>query len=688
MTTATSNIPGAGVPKPTQSMPNTDSVAALPKKQRRSAKKIASFIDEQYQFGLDRRRRHALNWMRVKFIMRNIHYFRMRNGVPQPLRKKPGDIWAVRKIMKPRYRWELGRLNSNRVGVTATPKMGHGEESYFWAERAQAIMPQWLEEERVQDTYDTANQFLLYYGMVGYYRYVDRFRNTVRLKAVPGTEYFPIPYDAPTLDDADGLMRVQLVTEQWLETQDSIQEAKTGKADFKRMADKAGSHSTTLSLNYAGLGADHYDGKMRGALVKNIWMKPNPLAPKGLWMFFVEDELFRFRGEEDEEGPVLWNDKIPHELVTYTKKPDDFWGDGFCEDLYSEQIEANRQLSDIVRNARRNRGITVIDGEAIDPKDIQDESSALVVARSGSFDQRPPIFHSPPAQLSRDVGAILGLVEAGADKAVGYESGILVGRQEGRTEGGPATSLLNANAQLPLQPVIDRTFAAFERTYPEVLDMLGSVWPEEKIVKSPNELGRELLLSRKDIPSSSQVSLTPTPMLVGGRQSMMQLLFQLRSMPSDDGKGFEVKSRELRRSLRLMSANPPGLDLVDKVEQRILFRIGLLVNDGQQPAVSSAMEGKNPELTSEDHRLAIELLKETILDPGFQFYGPAVKAALAQEMEFHSNLLSSSFAHPDGFDDLIEEQDAIASENFLDAQEQDLSNFTGQVQVDGQPLGL
>ncbi len=670
-------------------MPNTDAPADLPRQQRKSAKKLAEFVNEQYQNGLDYRRKHALNWIKVKLIMRNIHYFKIRAGTPLLLRKKPGEVRAVRKIMKPRYRWELGRLNANQIGVSATPKFGHGERSFFWAERAAAIMPDWLEEEKVAETYDTANQQLLYYGMMGYYRYMDTFNKRVRLKAVAGTEYFPIPYDAPSLEEADGLQRVQLASKQWLETQDDNLIRQTGNQNIKRMASKANTRSLTLSANFAGFGGvDNHGGDMEGAVVTSVWMKPNIMHNEGLWMFLVDGELFRFRGEEDENGKVLFNDKIPHELVYYTKKPDDFWGDGFCEDLYSEQVEANRQLTHIITNARRNRGITVIDGEAIDPKDIQDEASSLVVARSGSFDVRVPIAHFPPTALSRDVGAILGLVESGADKAVGYESGIILGRQEGRTEGGPATNLLNANAQLPLQPVVDRIFRALKNTYPEVLDMLRVVWPDEKLVRSPTEVGREMLIKRDEMPSSQQVTLTPNPMMVGGRNAMMQILFQLRGMPSDDGKGTEVKSREFRRSLRLMNANPPGLDLVDKAEQRILHRIGLLINDGQEPAVEPAMSGSFPEQKMEDHRLAMELLKEKILDPAYGFYGPKVKMALNAELEFHAGSLSTAFPHPDRFDDDIEDEDAIRSENALDAEEQDLSGFGGQVVLNGDPVGL
>jgi len=105
MTQAISRPPGTGASLParqqsggqlTSEMPNTDSVASLPRKNRRSARKLAEFITEQYRLGLDLRAPHAVSWIKVKSIMRNVHYFKIRNGVWWPLRKKPGQIRAVR----------------------------------------------------------------------------------------------------------------------------------------------------------------------------------------------------------------------------------------------------------------------------------------------------------------------------------------------------------------------------------------------------------------------------------------------------------------------------------------------------------------------------------------------------------------------------------------------------------------
>lgn len=678
---------------PTRDMPNTDAVSALPKNHRVSAQKLAQYINLQYEHGLTLRRPHAVKWIQVKSIMRNVHYFSMDGGVWRPIRKKLGEIRAVRKIMRPRYRWELGRLNANTIGANVTARPGEGDRAFYHAEVARAMLANWIIEENIQRKANQSHQNVLFWGRAGLFRYIDTFNKTVKVQVVPGTEYFPLPFDAPSLEEADGLMRVQFVTKQWLETQDDallerlISEGSKKKGDKldHPMAVEATEVNTRMSVGLPGLGGPASSvGTNEGATIKQVWMKPNSTNRQGLWMLFVGDKMFRFKGEEDENGKVLFNDNIPHEFINYQEHPDDFWPVGFCEDLYSEQIEANRQLTDIIINARRNRGFTVFDSEQIDVKDMQSEVTTMIPARGGAFEQRPPIMHVPPNSLSRDVGAILALVEQGADKAIGYESGIIVGKQEGRTEGGPATNLLNTNAQIPLGPVVDSVYGAWERTFPDVLDMLKTVWPESKTVKSTQGLMRHLVIKRDQIPSSKQVSIKPQPIVPGGRNTMMQLLFQLRGMPDDDNKGFVVKSRELVRSLEIMGFNPPGVSLVDEKEQRINDRLNLIINDGQKPGIPGP--DQSPELRFENHTLAVELIKDKILDPAYKFFGPEVQIALLNELEYHTELLPMGFQHPSAFDDDVEDEDARLSERTGKAQEDDLSTSVGEFIVDGAPV--
>lgn len=674
----------------------------IPREDRISAKKMAQYIRRHYEDGLTARRTHEQSWTMVASIMHDIHYFSMRGGVYHPLAPDPTgqEVRAIMPVMKPRYRLELGRLNANRISVSASPRMGGGVQRFYKAQRAEALMQDWIRETDVEGVAEELNEFLLYYGMGALWRYTDSFRQQVFVQALPGCNIFPIPYDAPTVRRAAGLMVVRVMPKEWLEVQDDKMarhlQSQGQPLDFPRMAKEAtsGHGSAGAGLFNTGmLTQPHAIGE--GALTIDFWLDPSEFYPAGFWGFMVGERIYRYENDFDEAG---FSKAIPNyrrgssvarkplEVVYHTKNPDDFWGTGFCEALVPAQREINRQMSQLIQNARDNRLIDVYDPNSIDPKDVVPDASALVPGRS-TEGGRAPFWRFPPASVGSDVGALLQIVQQGAMAAVNHESGILQGIQEGRTEGGPATQLLNANAQAPLQVVIRRVWKAWQKTYPEVLDMIKRVWPIEKVIRATGSfnLGSELLIRQTDIPWSSEVELTPGPMVAGGVDSMLQLLFALRNMPADNGQGFELKGPELRRALSELNMNPPGLEIADEAEQRIRDRIALLINDGQRPAIEPARMGT--ELDWEDHALAIRLLKAEILKVTYRLYGPLVQRALTEELEFHVQRLSPPVP-PDLYDDSIERADALSQENFLKAHEDDVTSMETDLLLHGQPVGV
>ena len=202
-------------------IPNIDSPAGLPREDRLSAKKIADFHIRQHQNGLTLRKLHAISWMKVKAILRGIHYYSLRGGVFRPLKQKQGQINSVVPIMKPLFRQELGRLNSNTLGVTTQPA-SQDVDSIGKADRAYNMLTHWIEEARSHEFFDDANQKLLIEGLVGYHYWVDEFERQVRLSAIPASKLFPIPFDATTESELYGLQVVDFMPQQWLEQQDEL----------------------------------------------------------------------------------------------------------------------------------------------------------------------------------------------------------------------------------------------------------------------------------------------------------------------------------------------------------------------------------------------------------------------------------------------------------------------------------
>jgi hypothetical protein len=671
-------------------LPNANEVAGMPRKERKSARTIAQYWLEQYRQAMWMRRPHAINWIKVCSIMAGYHYFAIRHGRWVLLPKKSRQVRAIVPVMNTKYRWELGRISSNQIGVTGAPITGRSANAFELAERAQDIMTGWIDETDQQKIFVQGCEQMLFFGGFGLYRYSDPFRKQVYLKPFPFSELFPIPWDARNWQECDGIQRVALVTRQWLELQDELFRRKYGKKPEKPLASFADQQSTRFTTQYAGFGSSYeIAGRVDGAVCHWVWMKPTELNPFGEYAMMLGDELVRYKSGRDEDGGLiaLPDGTIPIEPIMYTKKPDDFFPKGFLEELVPMQMEANRQMTTIIEGARYNRPFIGYAEGRVDPKDVQDSPIGLIPIREAAMSntKEQALFSVNATPQNREVGQVLSIVKEWAQEAAAHDSSILYGEQSGRTEGGPATQLLNTNAQAPLQPVMQSIEVAYRNTFPKVLDGLHGVWPDNKIVRltGPQNVGREIRISRDQLPWSQDVILAPTPMLSGGKGSVAQLLFQLRSMPTKDG-GFELESNEFRRGLHMLGMSPPGVTIFDKAEQRIRFRIGQILKGQAPPLVNEQVRRVQ---MMEDHELAVRLMKEVALDPGFAGNPPQVQQTLLDEIDFHMNTMPGA-RPPDNFADQMELADQDQTDDWLETAENDPLTPEGQMAIDGQLIGV
>lgn len=553
-------------------------IAPAPREERRSVKKLAQFIWKQYQNGLSLRRHHAVAWIMVKSFLKGIHYFEIdASGGWRPIPYEPGTVRAVVPIVMPMYRHVLGLLNANELGFFVSPVAG-SDKPIYKADRAKDILSAWRDETDFRSTFDRANQYLLSEGMVGYHRYVDTFRKQVYMQALPASELFPIPFDARCPGELHGLIHATLVTKQWLELQDEIYERTTGSKPNPPMAVRAKQLGMTMRTDMPLGGTFGQGGKVDGALALTVWLRKNEQVPSGEYLFMLGDEAYRHIVGSDENGPltrsVMADGEIPVEIVYDDKDPNDFWGYGLCESQIPAQLSINRQMTAAEVNARRNRGLTFVDTDQVDIKDLQDEDAPAIPMRPKGIDlsdRKRVAEHFPPTSLGRDAYALIELHRQFADHAAGFRSGISFGVQEGRTEGGPATSLLNQNAMASLNSVLMRINEGLTRSYSPILDMLRKVWPEDKVIRviGPGNMGREFRVQRDEMPWSSQVIIKAAPLLAGGRQVQANVLFELKKTPGPDGKpGTEISSKEFRQGLMELNLLPPGVDLSDRAASR------------------------------------------------------------------------------------------------------------------------
>ena len=175
------------------------------------------------------------------------------------------------------------------------------------------------------------------------------------------------------------------------------------------------------------------------------------------------------------------------------------------------------------------------------------------------------------------------------------------------------------------------------------------------------------------------------PMVPGGRNALVSILFQLKQMPGEDGKpGSELSPGEFRQALHELNILPPGLNLGDRASSRIRTRINLLIGDGQKPAMKPSEPGDTRDrLIMEDHTIAVRMLRDTMLDDAWETYGPQVQLALNRQIQFHRQFLANRAQHPDPFDNDISVLEERQTEAHLAAAEQDLETFEGEFNLTG-----
>lgn len=679
------------IPKP--EMPHVGTAAGVPQRFMHDAERLGSFFTEQVERHQQGRSHHIRRWMAARSIMAGIHEFDIDAAggwVPLAQRNRRGHRKARTPLMMSRYRREMGRLTSNHVGATVIAVGTNAEDAdaHYMIKRGQAVLDNWLEEVSAQRVYKRSVIYLLHFGLVGLERDIDPVGKKYLFTALPGCELFPIPYDAKSWEEMDGLIHVTFKPKQWLEAQDTRTELMTGQKPAIPLATLAGRQqiglhvaSRSLVCGYS-LAGDHDEG----AAVTRIWLKKGDTFPDGFSATMVGDRLVQYETRPDKALP---EGVIPVEPVYYVETCE--WsGTGLCPELVSPQLESNRQWDTVVKSARRNMPMCLVDSPGqVKMTDIRDTPDGKVPFRSQGFEphRRPPVYPVPANQVGRDQLLALERTEFLADAAAGHESALISGRQEGRTEGGPATQMLSARADAPLEPILGDYAAAFTNTFRGVLRRSREIWPEERVLPliGPEQTGQAIRITKEQIPTDEQVKIMPFPMVASGRSELLNVVFKLRSMQNTDGS-FELNSREFRTALAALGLALPGIELIKPAERRIRWRIGRLINDGQKPAMPP-LRMRYRQLDYENHDLAFELLREALLDDGFWSYSQQVQAVLVEELEYHQNhragLVNSG---PDIFDDSQERHEIQQVDDHMHAVEQD-ETAAGLFQAGGMPIG-
>lgn len=669
-------------------IPSGQSLADQPKEVRADAKLIADWTVAHMQNARAERDFLERLWLRVESYMLGFHYFEIDfTGQWRATPLKEGDVRATRQLMRSRYRRELGRFTDNVLTVQALAASPSNPQAFHKARRAELIINAWQMETQFADAYEDWASQQLYYGLSALHYYKDPRSPQVLSEAWPASELYPIPWDARKDSQLQGLCRSKPMSKAWIE--EFLGPIAAQKAGKMRVGRRAGNFLSGAGV--AGKTSDEQAGQVTWA-----WILPTRRTPHGQHYILVEDEMFVYVDTPDPDNGIeapLRNGQFPVQLSRYSKAQDNWYGMGLLPTLIGAQAEADRQMSNIVRSGVLSNGKLFINDAVLNMADVQDADQTVIAFDEGAYDAHEEFFRLiPPIPVSRDVGATLALTTENADMAAGHESDIIRGKAEGRVESGPAARLLNINAQAPIAPVLGTMHRGLGQHYANVLDMTAEVWPKEKTVRvvGQYDIVDEMVIRREDVPASADVVFRPAPLLPAGRTEMFNLLLQLRQTPADDGKP-EISSAEFRRGLAAIGMSPPGLELASAKDQRIRQRVRELFGDGQKPGTLFDDAVSQVLLKLEDPDALGAALTDFMLQPGFNtIASQPVQKAFLEALQLVRQLKLGDPSATQGFDENLDirSYDARKSEETLDAVEQNPETFSGQMVVDGLPLGV
>lgn len=666
-----------------ENVPTSESIPSLAKEIRRDAKAIAQWTLSHLNNSLANREHLDRLWTRVDSYMAGFHYFDIDStGAWRSKPLKDGEVRATVPLMRSFQRRELGRFTENVLTVQALAASPNNRNSFHHARRAELLINAWQEETGFADVYEEWCNQQIHYGLSALHRYICPLEKQVKTCAWPARELHPIPWNATKDDELEGFMRVKTMTRAWIEQNVGPEAARLcGKS-------QVGKHAGTFISSGSPISSPSDDV----GNVTWVWLLPTKETPTGQHYLMVEDEMFFYVATAKEGiAPPLRNGKLPVEFSRYSKGQGNWYGMGFLGALLGAQAEADRQWSKIVRSGRLNDGILFVDDSVVNMTDLQDYEREVLTFDTQAYDPDQPFYHYlPPASVNRDVGAALTIASEHGRLAAGHESDILYGKAEGRVESGPLGRILNVNAQAPIAPTLGRMARAMQTTFDDVLNMLGEVWPQQKVVRTVGEgdVVEEEVIRRDQVPTSEMVYLRPSPLLPAGRMEMFNLLMQLRQMPADNGKP-EISSAEFRKGLSYIRMSPPGIQLTSEKEQRIRQRVLELFNDGKTPGKLARDSVDMKLLLLEDAGAMRDALVTFMLKPGFSDIASVqVKLAFFELLRTMRSQAMGDAQDTAGYDENLDiaQFDANKMEEFLDAAEQDPFSPSGQMYAAGVPV--
>jgi hypothetical protein len=481
---------------------------------------------------------------------------------------KRGRVRTVEQIIEPAYRGEMARLLRNRpVGVTIPD--GDDPEDFESAEAGDKLL------EHVYRTYKKEGTT----------------EQAVSWQIVAGTSLEGVSWDPAALDP-DGeqgafVFRalspfefgVPHVRKESLQEQPYIMVTKAYELDeiedrwSRRVRpDKAGSYGSLDDRLSAIISGGSTSGKQEhteSAIVKEVWVKPQPIAPEGLVIITSGETIL-----DAQPFPGWARSTYPFAKYIYIPIPGSFWGKSLLQALIPLQRRHNRAASIIIEQQNMLSQMAISAPRGTNVKQILGGRGTVFESPPGAQQapasiQPPPIGDIPFRELEHTRQAV---------RDIAYQHEVSKGYTPPNVRSGTAISLLkevdDSAATIPLAH-IER---AQEIISNHILHIVRAHWdaPRQiKVISQENELERVSFVSGEDVGGQYAVQAgSAWPFTRAEKQGMVLQLHERQLLSPEETLKYvdmgstaagvrrdrEIDYRHARRENQKFEAAQPNID--------------------------------------------------------------------------------------------------------------------------------
>lgn len=405
---------------------------------------------------------------------------------------KRGRVRTVEQIIEPAYRGEMARLLRNRpVGVTVPD--GDDPEDFEAAEAGDKLLEHINREYRKEAYVEQAVSWQIVAGTA--LEGVTWDPQAPDPSGEPGAFVFralsPFEFGVPHVRK-EGLQEQPYVMVTKSYELDEIEDT-WGKRVRPDKASSYGSLDDRLSAIISGGSSSGKQEHTESAIVKEVWVKPQPIAPEGLVIITSGETIL-----DANPFPGWTKGQYPFGKYVYIPIPGSFWGKGLLQALIPLQRRHNRAASIIIEQQNMLSQLAISAPRGTNVKQILGGKGTIFESPPGATQpaasiQPPPIGDLPFQELENTRQAV---------REIAFQHEVSKGYTPPNVRSGTAISLLkevdDSAATVPLR-TIER---AQETLGNAILNIVREHWDEPrqiKVLSQDNDLERISFVSGADI---------------------------------------------------------------------------------------------------------------------------------------------------------------------------------------------